>query len=300
MRTSITTDAMSPRAQGDAPRAVRRITSHALVCLTAITSLHFPAVAQVFPVDGRVATGECDGCIGFPSASPIITAVRDVLIHDCRPSVSRPGELYDGVLLWVDRPYTAGDVPSQLEGADYVQLAQNLADYVVTNGFYPRMQIDVEVDVIEGAVLYLLVDTSEQYRKGGHLPFEWMTHPETWGGLAWMDTRNAMDQGARPYYIYRIGPLPQGTYHFREQEVDSGMYVIAALWAPLPPRLAIARESEGRLILTWQNPSDAPAYILQQCSNLSAPNWGDVAVATPGRHEIPAPNDTRFFRLANR
>ena len=116
-----------------------------------------------FPVDDRVPTGECSGCIGVPlPGGGIITAVEDILIPEfglpdvghieSSPSVLHPAGLFDDVSLFLDRSgrQRADDVPTELEGADYVETSQNNADWMTANGG----SIDIAIDVIKGGVIY--------------------------------------------------------------------------------------------------------------------------------------------------
>ena len=71
-----------------------------------------------------------------------------------------------------------------------------------------------------------------------------------------------------------------------------------AMWELVfAPKLAIARETDGRVVLTWQNPSETTAYVLQQCLDLASGQWASVSVTTPGRYEIAEPVGAAFYRL---
>jgi len=63
------------------------------------------------------------------------------------------------------------------------------------------------------------------------------------------------------------------------------------------PELTIVREADGRVVLTWPNPSETTAYILQQCPDLTSGQWTDLTVSTPGRYEITNPVGSMFYRL---
>jgi WD40 repeat protein len=68
------------------------------------------------------------------------------------------------------------------------------------------------------------------------------------------------------------------------------------LWGVSEPViLQIARDGTGGVVLTWEDPN----YILQQSSDLSSTEWGEVAVITPGRHEVVDPAGMMFYRLAS-
>ena len=71
-----------------------------------------------------------------------------------------------------------------------------------------------------------------------------------------------------------------------------------AMWELVPaPELTIAKGAEGHLVLTWQHPTSGSPFTLQQSGDLSAGDWADVTVTTPGRHEVAEPEGTVFYRL---
>ena len=144
-----------------------------------------------------------------------------------------------------------GNVPTELEGADYIETSQNNADWTTENG----KKIDIEIDVTEGGIVYLFIDTVEinSTRSGsripGSVPFHWM-NPNEWDGNIFYDTGasfsslGALDvgdpgPGDRQFYIYGVGPLEGGTYHIREQDVDASYLGIAALIVPEPSALRV-------------------------------------------------------------
>ena len=85
---------------------------------------------------------------------------------------------------------------------------------------------------------------------------------------------------------------PDATRVFGESNTAVAMWEIVSA-----PELTITRETDDRLVLTWQNPSDTTAYTLQQCPDLASSDWTDITVTTPGRHEITEPNNATFYRL---
>jgi len=71
------------------------------------------------------------------------------------------------------------------------------------------------------------------------------------------------------------------------------------LWNLVPEiRLNGSRGPSDTFVLTWQDPADGSPYILQQRTDLSTPDWTEVTVSTPGRHEVASPSEqTMFYRL---
>ncbi len=164
-------------------------------------------------------------------ATPAILDVRDVDTPGA-DSVLHVGGLTDGVSAFVDREITQHwhDVPESLEGADYIESAQNNAD--VSDDRPPGMDtLLIEVDVAEGAVLYMFIDEFLP-----DTPFPWMNFADF--GADWVDTgldifwhRPDFDILQRMDVWRTLGPLAAGTYNFRQMPVDSSFYGIAALGA---------------------------------------------------------------------
>ena len=162
-------------------------------------------------------------------AAPVILDVRDVDTPGA-DSVLHVGGLTDGVSGFVDRVGQDWiNVPTSLEGADYIESAQNNADVSDDLG----TSLLIEVDVAEGAVLYMFIDETQP-----NTPFPWMNLADF--GADWVDT--GLDifwtfNGAT-FDIWRtVGPLAAGTYNFRQMPVPSSFYGIAAtdgIAVPLP------------------------------------------------------------------
>ena len=114
-------------------------------------------------------------------------------------------------------------MPQSLEGADYIESAQNNAD--VSDDRPPGMDtLLIEVDVAEGAVLYMFIDETQP------TPFPWMNFADF--GADWVDSGLDISwtRDDRIFNIWRtVGPLAAGTYNFRQLPVDSSFYGIAAL-----------------------------------------------------------------------
>ncbi len=222
-----------------------------LTAVVACLGITIQTSAQEFELDDRVPEEDCPNCIGVATAG-VITAVRDIEIPDnASESVLRPGEFDDDVSLFLDRiddatgesRHRTDVVPNQLRGADYVEMSQNNADWVTFND----VEIDIEIDVIPGGIVYLLIDTPEITRNGGFVPFHWMEDTDQWDGLQFFDTGSSTwghgflgdtfpefgDE--RQLYIYGVGPLKGGTYHLGEQDVDSTFYSVVALAGETDP-----------------------------------------------------------------
>jgi len=71
-----------------------------------------------------------------------------------------------------------------------------------------------------------------------------------------------------------------------------------AMWELVPtPELTITMETDGRIVLAWQNPAGASPCALERCGDVSAGDWTDVTLTTPGRYEFTDPSGTTFYRL---
>ncbi len=115
-------------------------------------------------------------------ATPAILDVRDIDTPG-DDSVLHVGGLTDGVSAFNDRPVFFRqnwiNVPQGLEGADYIESAQNNAN--VSDDRPPGMDtLLIEVDVAEGAVLYMFIDPQQP------TPFPWMNCADF--GADWVDT----------------------------------------------------------------------------------------------------------------
>jgi len=159
-------------------------------------------------------------------ATPAILDVRDVDTPGA-DSVLHVGGLTDNVSGFVDRGPNQNwiNVPQSLEGADYIESAQNNAD--VSDDRPPGFDtLLIEVDVAEGAVLYMFIIESQPTT-----PFPWMNVAGS--GADWVDTGLDISwtSDGRIFDIWRtVSPLAAGTYNFRQQPVDSSFYGIAALF----------------------------------------------------------------------
>ena len=162
-------------------------------------------------------------------ATPAILDVRDIDTPGL-PSVLHVGGLTDGVSAFNDRGPNQSwtNVPPSLEGADYIESAQNNADVSDDRG----TTLLIEVDVAEGAVLYMFIHE----RNGSGIvvptPFPWMNFADF--GADWVDSGLDISLNVpnddRIFNIWRtVGPLAAGTYNFRQQPIDSSFYGIAAL-----------------------------------------------------------------------
>jgi hypothetical protein len=168
-------------------------------------------------------------------ATPAILDVRDVDTPGA-DSVIHVGGLTDGVSAFVDREITQTwiNVPAILEGADYIESAQDNADVSDDRG----TSLLIEVDVAEGAVLYMFIDENQP-----GIPFPWMNFADF--GADWVDTGLEIFWHRPPhagfptttsrFQIWRtVGPLDAGTYNFRQMPVDSSFYGIVATFTTLP------------------------------------------------------------------
>ena len=114
-------------------------------------------------------------------------------------------------------------MPQSLEGADYIESAQDNADVSDDRG----TSLLIEVDVAQRAVLYMFIHDDQPAT-----PFPWMNFADF--GADWVDT--GLDifwtRGDGTIFdIWRtVGPLDAGTYNFRQMPVDSSFYGIAALF----------------------------------------------------------------------
>jgi hypothetical protein len=161
-----------------------------------------------------------DNLIYSTDSEPVILDVRDVDTPGA-DSVIHVGGLTDDVSGFVDRGDNQNwiNVPQSLVGADYIESAQDNADVSDDRG----TSLLIEVDVVEGAVLYMFIDESQP------TPFPWMNFADS--GADWVDTGLDISWTAdnRNFNIWRtVGPLDAGTYNFRQMPVDSSFYGIAA------------------------------------------------------------------------
>ena len=144
-------------------------------------------------------------------ADPAIIDVRDIDTPGA-DSVLHTGGLTDGVSAFVDRDFQNWSrVPTFLEGADYIESAQDNADVSDDRG----TTLEIEVDVVEGAVLYMFIDSRQP-----SVPFPWMN--ESGFGADWVDTGFdlgwAMDWAMdnTTFDIWRtVNTLNEGTYTIR-------------------------------------------------------------------------------------
>ena len=170
-------------------------------------------------------------------ATPVILDVRDIDTPGA-DSVLHVGGLTDGARAFNDRPVfflqNWINVPQSLEGADYIESAQNNADVSDDRG----TSLLIEVDVAEGAVLYMFIDENQPAT-----PFPWMNFANF--GADWVDTgleifwhrpaHNGFPTTTQIFQIWRTaGPLDAGTYNFRQMPVDSSFYIIAATFTTVP------------------------------------------------------------------
>ena len=181
-----------------------------LVCLSAAVSLR----AQV---EGDAEPG-------------IILRVEDVDTPG-GPSILHEGGLQNGADGFHDREDTTWDtIPSELEGADYIESAQNNADVSDAGG--TTLELDVEVEA--GTILHMFIDN--RLEAAGRVPFPWMT-PEVFGS-DWVDTGEDITTFflAEGFSIWSTAePLPAGTFTFRQQPIDASFYGIAATLGDEPP-----------------------------------------------------------------
>ena len=99
-------------------------------------------------------------------------------------------------------------------------------------------------------------------------------------------------------WINEIGPWPVAFSPDGRKVATSSIHGTVLLWSLVSEiRLNIAREGSGTLLLTWENPANGSAYALQQCPDLSAGEWTDVTIMTPGRCEVTNPVGKMFYRL---
>ena len=159
-------------------------------------------------------------------ASPAILDVRDVDTPG-EDSELHVGGLTDGVSGFVDRDNQDWtNIPLILEGADYIESAQDNADVSDDRG----TSLLIEVDVAQGAVLYMFIDDAQPAT-----PFPWMNSADF--GADWEDTGldvswNFGDPG---FSVWRtVGPVNAGTYNFRQMPTDSSFYGIAATFESVP------------------------------------------------------------------
>ena len=162
-----------------------------------------------------------DDLIYSTESEPVILDVRDVDTPGA-DSVIHVGGLTDGVNGFVDRGDSQNwiNVPQSLEGADYIESAQDNADVSDDRG----TSLLIEVDVVEGAVLYMFIDESQPAT-----PFPWMNFADS--GADWVDTGLDISWTLNNtnFNIWStVGPLDAGTYNFRQMPVDSSFYGIAA------------------------------------------------------------------------
>ena len=158
-------------------------------------------------------------------ATPAILDVRDVDTPGA-DSVLHVGGLTEDVSGFVDRGDNQNwiNVPQSLEGVDYIESAQNNADVSDDRG----TSLLIEVDVAEGAVLYMFIIETQPVT-----PFPWMNFAEF--GADWVDTGLDISwtSDGRIFNVWRtVGPLDAGTYNFRQMPVDSSFYGIAATFQP--------------------------------------------------------------------
>jgi len=175
--------------------------------------------------------------VGVPVAG-IILDVRDVDTPG-DPSVLHSGGLTNGASAFVDRFDQSWDfVPSELEGADYVESAANNADATDDNGG----TLAIEVDVVEGTILHMFIDAAQSFA-APLPPFAWMNATDF--AADWLDTGVTLGWvggNSDDFHIWSTAaPLSAGTYTFRQQPKDSSFYGIAATFAtvPEPPALVL-------------------------------------------------------------
>jgi hypothetical protein len=140
-------------------------------------------------------------------------------------SILHHGGLFDGVVAFNDRggEQTWAVVPNALEGADYIESAQDNAD--ATDFLGTTLQIDVQV--VAGTILHMLIDD----RLSGVTPFPWMNLAGF--GADWVDSGENVSadfpEGPLVFSVWSTAtPLAAGTYRFRQQPVDASFYGIAA------------------------------------------------------------------------
>ena len=110
----------------------------------------------------------------------LILDVRDIDTPG-DPSVLHTGGLADGVSGFVDRTGQLWlSVPTALEGADYIESAQDNADANDALG----TTLVMEVDVVQGTILHMFIDTRDPI--GSLAPFSWMTLAGF--GADWVDS----------------------------------------------------------------------------------------------------------------
>ena len=158
--------------------------------------------------------------VSVARAAPAILDVRDIDTPGA-VSVLHVGGLTDSVSGFVDRVGQDWiNIPASLEGADYIQSAQNNADVSDDRG----TSLLIEVDVTQGTVLYMFIHDDQPVT-----PFPWMNAADF--GADWVDTGLdifwTIDDST--FDIWRTaGSLDAGTYNFRQMPTDSSFYGIAA------------------------------------------------------------------------
>jgi hypothetical protein len=154
-------------------------------------------------------------------------------------SILHLGGLFDGVVAFNDRggSQTWAAVPTALEGADYIESAQDNADAADNLG----TTLEIDVQVVAGTILHLLVDD----RLSAVTPFPWMNVAGF--GADWVDSGEDVlaDFPGAPlvFSVWSTAtPLAAGTYRFRQQPVDASFYGITATTTtrvPEPTTLAL-------------------------------------------------------------
>jgi WD40 repeat protein len=96
----------------------------------------------------------------------------------------------------------------------------------------------------------------------------------------------------QPFVLDSVAFSADGRFLFSAVNGAVAMYEVIPA-----PELTIAREPDGRIVLTWEDPSGSTARILERSIDLAPGDWTGVTVTTPGRYEMTNPDGTTFYRL---
>jgi hypothetical protein len=165
--------------------------------------------------------------IGFAQAGLIVSVTDTDTPGD--DSILHQGGLTDGAVAFNDRggSQTWADVPNVLEGADYIESAQDNADDTDLNGG----TVEIAVQVVAGTILHMFIDTREPLLSD--TPFPWMNLAGF--GADWVYSGETVAGGGGggidgvTFAVWSTTtPLAAGTYVFRQQPVDASFYGISA------------------------------------------------------------------------